>query len=88
MGCQLRMAFTSSFDSAPAGVPQTKKRVRPGLGLIAMRERAELVGGKITISSTPGEGTMVSLVMPLRQEDRQPEILDNGELEEALIQGL
>jgi signal transduction histidine kinase len=35
-----------------------------GLGLPAMRERAELVGGTIAISSGPG-GTHVQLVVPL-----------------------
>jgi len=40
-----------------------------GLGLVAMRERAELVGGTVTIGTPPGggsaRGTRVSLVVPL-----------------------
>ena len=36
-----------------------------GLGLRAMRERAELVGGRLTISSPAAGGTLVSLVVPL-----------------------
>jgi signal transduction histidine kinase len=35
-----------------------------GFGLIGMRERAELVGGKLAVASTPGEGTTVSIVVP------------------------
>jgi two-component system sensor histidine kinase UhpB len=35
-----------------------------GLGLGGMAERARLVGGRLDISSTPGEGTELSLVMP------------------------
>ena len=36
-----------------------------GLGLVAMRERAELVGGTVTWSQPPSGGTLVSLVVPL-----------------------
>lgn len=36
-----------------------------GYGLIGMRERAELAGGKLLIDSTPGEGTTVRLRIPL-----------------------
>jgi signal transduction histidine kinase len=32
-----------------------------GIGLLGMRERAELVGGKLTIDSAPGEGTRVKV---------------------------
>ncbi len=36
-----------------------------GLGLVGMRERAELVGGTVTFSTPPRGGTRVSLVVPL-----------------------
>ena len=32
---------------------------RPGLGLLSMRERAEAIGGKLTLDSAPGLGTRV-----------------------------
>jgi signal transduction histidine kinase len=35
-----------------------------GFGLIGMRERAELVGGKVAIASEPGGGTTVSVALP------------------------
>jgi len=38
---------------------------RPGLGLVAMRERASAVGGTLHIESTPWEGTTLSLRFPL-----------------------
>jgi signal transduction histidine kinase len=38
---------------------------RGGLGLYGMRERAELLGGTLTIDSAPGQGTQVALVAPL-----------------------
>jgi signal transduction histidine kinase len=40
--------------------------IEPGhLGLTSIRERAELAGGDITISSRPGEGTTVAFTLPL-----------------------
>ena len=45
----------SGFDLAAA----TK-----GFGLIGMRERVELVGGKLAVASQPGQGTTVSVVLP------------------------
>jgi signal transduction histidine kinase len=36
-----------------------------GFGLAAMRERAELLGGKLELASAPGRGTTVRLTMPL-----------------------
>ncbi|HSR31225.1 MAG TPA: ATP-binding protein, partial [Anaerolineae bacterium] len=32
-----------------------------GLGLISMQERAEKIGGQLTVHSAPGEGTRVTL---------------------------
>jgi two-component system sensor histidine kinase UhpB len=41
---------------------------RTSLGMINMHERAELVGGTLTIASAPGEGTHITLTMPLREK--------------------
>jgi signal transduction histidine kinase len=38
-----------------------------GLGLAGMRERANLLGGKLSIESVPGEGTTVFVEVPLEQ---------------------
>ena len=35
-------------------------------GLVGMRERAEQIGGRLTVSSTPGCGTQVSAEVPVR----------------------
>ncbi len=35
-----------------------------GLGLVGMRERATMIGGRLTIDSVPGEGTTVRVVVP------------------------
>ena len=34
------------------------------VGLLSMRERAELIGGSLQIQSTPGKGTAVTLLLP------------------------
>lgn len=38
---------------------------RRGLGLQGMKERTDSLGGKLTITSAPGEGTQVEVVVPL-----------------------
>lgn len=38
---------------------------RASLGLLGMRERAITLGGQLVVSSTPGQGTRVSVVIPM-----------------------
>jgi signal transduction histidine kinase len=40
-----------------------------GFGLLGMRERIALVGGTLAISSTPGAGTALHVVLPLTRRD-------------------
>jgi signal transduction histidine kinase len=51
------------------GLRGAKDPGKKGLGLIAMRERAELVGGTLNIRSTPGAGTTVTMTMPLHSTE-------------------
>ena len=51
---------------APASLPPPAARER-GLGLMGMRERVELFGGTIEVDSAPGQGTRVSVSVPLRE---------------------
>jgi len=69
------------------GIDAARKDAKPGLGLIAMRERAALVDGTLEISAAPGGGTFVVLTMPLRQDDRSSEaaVATDFEDEEVLI---
>jgi two-component system, NarL family, sensor histidine kinase DegS len=39
-------------------------RHKKSVGLLSMRERAELIGGTLQIQSTPGKGTAVTLLLP------------------------
>src|SRR2546425_11489875 len=43
-------------------------RRQRSVGLLAMRERAELIGAQLQVQSTPGQGTAVTLLLPLRIE--------------------
>ena len=36
------------------------------LGLLGMRERVEMVGGKFTVESAPGHGTTIRTQIPFR----------------------
>lgn len=47
------------------GIDLMGKSERDGFGLIAMRQRAERLGGHLTISSRPGLGTEITAVAPL-----------------------
>jgi signal transduction histidine kinase len=62
------------------GMPQSRSSGGTGLGLIAMRERAELLNGKLQITTSPETGTKISISMPLKQEDLTSD--DMGELED------
>lgn len=39
-----------------------------GLGLISMRQRAELIGGTLEVQSAPGQGTQIVVCAPLTRE--------------------
>jgi signal transduction histidine kinase len=46
----------SGFDTAAHG---------GGMGLLGMRERAELLGGRLAVESRPGSGTRICAEIPL-----------------------
>lgn len=67
------------------GMPPNKKNEKPGLGLIAMQERAELVGGKLTLSSIVNSGTTVCLEMPLQPDElSEPDSFQHLDLGETV----
>lgn len=80
----VRIALESEGDGAAmrieddgVGFDPTDIADVPGrVGLISMRERAELAGGWFRVSSSPGNGTIVSFLVPhllaRRSEEPQP----------------
>jgi signal transduction histidine kinase len=49
------------------GFDPAEVRQKPGLGLASMRERIQLVQGEFSITSQPGQGTAVSVRVPLTE---------------------
>jgi signal transduction histidine kinase len=41
---------------------------RAGFGLYAVRERLRMLRGSMTIRSSPGSGTLVTLTLPIERE--------------------
>jgi two-component system sensor histidine kinase DegS len=56
-------------DDGPGFDPRdvARRAGRESWGLTSMRERAEMIGARLMISSRPGHGTEVSLALPLAQ---------------------
>jgi len=50
------------FEPDAVATPESSGR---GLGLLGIRERVELLGGSVTIDSTPGEKTRVAVTVPI-----------------------
>jgi signal transduction histidine kinase/ligand-binding sensor domain-containing protein len=53
------------FDVAAASA--ARQGSRGGNGLVNMRARAEQLGGRLDVDSVPGEGTRLSLAVPMRK---------------------
>ena len=57
-------ALTLSVSDAGKGFPAAAPRATDGLGLVAMRQRAVMAGGHLTIAARPGGGTVVTATLP------------------------
>ena len=51
-------------DGVGFSIPEAVQK-RESFGIAGMRERVELLGGKIDIASSPGKGTKVSIAIPV-----------------------
>jgi signal transduction histidine kinase len=64
--------------------PANNKGSKPGLGLIAMRERAELLNGKLQVISAPNAGTTVTITMPLPPDENTSEAAEEQTMGEVV----
>jgi signal transduction histidine kinase len=48
-----------------AGIGFDPATIVEGLGMVSMRERLRLVGGRLTVSSSPGNGALIEAVVDL-----------------------
>ena len=55
------------FDTS--AIPEFTREDNSGFGLSMMKERIYLLSGKISISSKPGEGCIVKVIIPVNKED-------------------
>jgi signal transduction histidine kinase len=64
---------TLELDVQDHGTGFTESPNRRGIGLVAMRERAELMGGQISFARLPEGGTLVHLVVPRDKTESKAE---------------
>ena len=86
---EVRMRFGPAYltihvTDFGAGLPASQKKEKLGLGLIAMRERADLLNGKLTISSSSGIGTTIAVEMPVEQDEPSAEAADQQRIGEVI----
>lgn len=65
-----RLAVFSIKDNGKGFNPKAFNRRSPskkGLGLVAMAERAQMAGGTLEITSTPGKGTLITFSIPRKR---------------------
>jgi signal transduction histidine kinase len=71
---RVRLHFAAKaleLEVADSGSGFAESPARRGLGLVAMRERAELLGGRIQFEPAPGGGTIVKLEVPREAISRE-----------------
>jgi PAS domain S-box-containing protein len=73
---QVRLALYREQDEAVLevedngrGMENVPRRAAPSLGLMGMRERANLLGGSLRVESAPGEGVRLACRVPLVARD-------------------
>jgi len=62
---------TFELEVEDHGVGFSGHRTKQGIGLVAMRERSELMGGRIVFSTPPVGGTLLHLVVPRANVERE-----------------
>jgi signal transduction histidine kinase len=66
-----RERLTLKVTDDGVGIAESAIHARESLGLLGMRERAQLFGGEVVFHGSPGHGTTVSLSIPLSHQVNQ-----------------
>lgn len=66
-----RIEMTIADDGRGFSLNEVTTNRESGMGLLGMRERAGLLGGTMTIRSTPGGGTRLEVTIPIGAKDGQ-----------------
>jgi signal transduction histidine kinase len=61
--------FVLSVSDNGKGITDGEKSEQHSLGILGMRERAYLIGGEVSITSAEGQGTVVTLRVPIAGHD-------------------
>lgn len=61
-------SFTLEIQDDGRGISAAEAHGRGSLGLLGMKERASLLGGRFAIRGEPGQGTRVTVVLPSGEE--------------------
>lgn len=73
-----RLLLTINDDGIGFDTTVAQEQARHGhaFGLLGMRERVELLGGRFDIASAPGQGTTVQAELPMDDNERFPQSLN------------
>jgi signal transduction histidine kinase len=68
--CSIRIRLDDGTCALVVEIEDDGRGVRPddrsGVGMISMRERTEELGGRCTVTSLPGGGTLVKAILPFQ----------------------
>ncbi len=66
-GEEIHLSIRDDGRGMPAAAPAAGSKAR-GMGMIGMRARARSAGGDLNVSSRPGEGVLIEVRVPIRNE--------------------
>lgn len=70
--------YTIACTVSDDGLGFDPEKTRTGFGLRSMQERANALGGTLTVESTIGKGTRISLLVPISASLDSKETYPNG----------
>lgn len=67
---QVKVTVADEGDGFDPNAEQSESTRDGGFGLFNIKERVDLIGGNVHIDSAPGDGTKVTLLAPLKNQDQ------------------